>query len=60
MLADDRSEVPLERCPHAIATMEPDKSTTVGVGEVNLGVPTGLANFADPKAGCAQRANRMS
>jgi hypothetical protein len=53
MLADDRSEVPLKRYAHAIAAMDPDKTAAVGVGKVNLGVPTGLINPIYPEAGCA-------
>jgi hypothetical protein len=55
MFANDRAEISLERCTHAITTMNTDETATIGIVEVNFRVPTGLINLIDPEAGCAQR-----
>jgi hypothetical protein len=50
MPSDDRSQIPLERCRHAVAAVNADKTAAVGIEEVNLGVPTGLIDAVDFKA----------
>jgi hypothetical protein len=60
MLSDDRSQVSFERHAHAIAAMDTDETATVGIVEMNLGVPASLVNSVHLKAGRAQAGNGES
>jgi hypothetical protein len=60
MLSDDRSQVSFERHAHAIAAMNTDETATIGVIEVNLGVPAGLVNAVHLKASRAQNSESVS
>jgi hypothetical protein len=60
MLADDRSEIPLKRHTHAIAAMNSNEATTIGINEVHLCVPTGLVNPIYFETGRAQRGDGVS
>src|SRR5262249_6993187 len=60
MLADNRSEVPLKHHTHAITAVYADDPATVGVEEMNLGMPTGLIDLIHLETGGTQRGDGVS
>jgi hypothetical protein len=60
MLSDDRSQVSFECHAHAITAMDSHETATVGVVEVNLGVPASLVNAVHLKASRAQNSESVS
>jgi hypothetical protein len=60
MLADDRSQISLERHGHAAAAVNADKAAAIGIEEVDLGMPASLTNLVYLEAGRAKRTDGVS
>jgi hypothetical protein len=60
MFSDDRSQILLERCCHAVAAVNADKAAAVGIEEVDLGMLASLTDAIDLKTGRAQRDDGVS